>query len=1212
MVTNNNLLTIDPVYSKELRSLSWVLILLVIAVITLMLVPSIPQAKGIASYLPLHTLLESVSAVIAVLIFAVGWTAYRNEHVFNILILSSMFLGVAILDFSHTLSYAGMPDYVTPSSSAKAINFWLAARFMAALALFIITISSWNRRASSSMRSKLFAVVLAAVLLVHWLVLFHMELLPATFIPGMGLTTFKISAENFIIFINVITALLLLLKMRSQHSLDIVSLFAAVCVMALSEFLFTLYADVTDLYNLMGHIFKLISYYYLYRAIFKATIEHPYHQLTASQNQLQATFNAIPDMVLEVGLSGHIYSYHPATPDLNQKTHDFYVGHNINEVCSKVAATECMTVINQANTGSYLHRSKLKLPLGNGSNWYELSVSKKQAEKGKEPSFIVIFRDISGFVKAEQDLRISEQKLLLILDNVDAYIYLKDMNGHYQFANKPVRELWNASMEEIVGYGDEKFFDDQTVQKLRDIDSRVLKHGETIHEEEVNQVKDTDDKHYYLTTKLPLRRDDGTIYALCGISFDITKTKHDEIKLRNSEALLREAQYIANLGSYVLDIKTGQWSSSEVLNLIFGVDENHRRTIDSWEQLIYPDDRRMMDHYFKEEVIAQGHEFDKEYRIIRQADLSVRWVHGLGRLETDPEGNPVKMHGTIQDITNRKKTESLLYKLSTAVEQSPNSIVITDIKGTIEYVNTWFTNITGYSRMEALGKNPRILKSGKTLGVIYSDMWGHLTSGKTWHGELINHRKDGSEYIESATITPIRDSNGVITNYLAIKEDITEKKKAEEQIEKLAHFDHLTELPNRTFLNSQFEYILGLSQRNQESFALMFLDLDRFKNINDTLGHKVGDQVLILMAQRLKKRLREQDVISRLGGDEFVFILPGTDFKGATRVAQILVDIISEPYQIDQHELTTTPSIGIAIYPDDGIDLDTLMKNADTAMYRVKDEGRNAFCFYTAEMQKESARSMLISNALRHALSNDELDLHYQPQTSLKTGKIIGIEALLRWQHPEMGFISPAEFVSIAEDNGQIIQIGEWVIRKAAHQLRLWLDQGLPELVMAINISAVQFKQANITQVLKSILDQENLPYHLIELELTEAVAMSDPDTAIAIMDQLNSIGVRLSIDDFGTGYSSLNYLKKFKINRLKIDQSFIRDITVDNDDRAIVNAIINMSKSLGIDTIAEGVETKEQLEMLKEQGCDEVQGYYLSRPLTTDKIEEYIKANHR
>lgn len=685
-----------------------------------------------------------------------------------------------------------------------------------------------------------------------------------------------------------------------------------------------------------------------------------------------------------------------------------------------------------------------------------------------------------------------------------------------------------------------------------------------------------------------------------------------EASLREHDEMLKESQFIAGLGSYVLDFRTGLWESSEMLDYLLGIDERYVRSVEGWERLIHPDDRAMMDDYFKKEVVGQHKEFSKEYRIIRVDDKTERWVQGLGRLECSGQGELLKMTGTIQDITTRKLAEAAMTKLSFAVEQSPNSIVITDLEANIEYVNRAYTKITGYRPEEVMGRNPRILQSGKTPKAVYDDMWAHLTRGEGWAGELFNRRKDGSEYVEFAKISPVRQENGQITHYLAIKEDLTEKRSAAERIDRLSHFDQLTGLPNLGQLKERFKYAISLAQRSGESLAVIFLDLDHFKDINDTLGHSVGDQVLMEIGKRIKESLREEDAVSRQGGDEFILLLPGTDAEGAALVASKLMEVVAHPIQVVQHDLITTASIGIAIYPHDGENLEILSKNADTAMYRVKQELRNGFRFFTQEMQAHSSRILQLSNALRHALARNELSLYYQPQLSIEDGHLVGAEALLRWHHPELGMISPAEFIPIAETSGQIIQIGEWVLRTATKQLREWLDNGMPAMVIAVNLSAVQFKQPNIAELITNIIDEVKLPHECVEVELTEAVAMDDPQSVIDVMDSLHATGIRMSIDDFGTGYSSLSYLKKFKVYKLKIDQSFVRNLSEDPEDRAIVSAIINLATGLGLHTIAEGVETASQLAFLRMQGCDEVQGYYFSKPLPADQFEKFVNGFHK
>ena len=544
-----------------------------------------------------------------------------------------------------------------------------------------------------------------------------------------------------------------------------------------------------------------------------------------------------------------------------------------------------------------------------------------------------------------------------------------------------------------------------------------------------------------------------------------------------------------------------------------------------------------------------------------------------------------------------------------AFQTSPDAVNITRmVDGLYVDVNEGFERITGWQHDEVVGKSSTELHLWDDPQVRQRLVDDLKRDGRCSNLEANFVKKNGDVFpgLVSAEKVRFKDVDCV----LSITRDITELKLAQAQIQQLANFDQLTGLPNRSQLHDRFKYAITLAQRHGGQLAVMFLDLDHFKNINDTLGHSIGDQMLVEVSRRLKAVLREEDSLSRLGGDEFVLLLPDTDDAGASRVAAKLIEAMAQPCQIEQNELTSTVSIGIALYPNDGQDFETLSKNADAAMYRVKQASRNDFRFFTQEMQAHSARTLQLVNALRHALFRHELELHFQPQIALQDGHMVGAEALLRWHHPELGMISPVEFIPIAEDSGQILEIGEWVLRTAVTQLKQWLDAGMRPMVMAVNLSAVQFRHPNLIDLVTRILDEAALPPEYLELELTEATAMEDPLGAIAVMNQLDERGVRMSIDDFGTGYSSLSYLKKFKVYKLKIDQSFVRDISEDPDDKAIVTAIINLASSLGMHTIAEGVETASQLAFLRLQGCDEVQGYYFSKPLPKAQFEAFARAS--
>lgn len=593
-------------------------------------------------------------------------------------------------------------------------------------------------------------------------------------------------------------------------------------------------------------------------------------------------------------------------------------------------------------------------------------------------------------------------------------------------------------------------------------------------------------------------------------------------------------------------------------------------------------------------------------------DLGHLWVYAEpGRTLHPHEVSALERGAYLAGLAlERAENEATLRKLWLAVEQSPNSIVITDLQARIEYANQAFCQVTGYSFDEVRGINPRVLQSGKTSPDVYRDMWAHLSQGKPWNGEFTNRRKDGSEYIEAVRVSPVHQADGSVTHYLAIKEDITHRKESEQQIHRLAYFDTLTGLPNRLLLADRFKQAVSMAERQHEPLAVVFIDLDHFKHVNDTLGHRVGDALLVEVSRRLHSVLRAGDTLSRQGGDEFVLLLPGCGNVQAAQVAEKLLEVCAHSLLLEGHDVAVTLSMGIAVYPSDGADFDALSKAADVAMYRAKDEGRNTYRFFKADMQTHSARTLLLESHLRHALERGELTLHYQPQMSLADGRLVGVEALVRWQHPTLGLVSPAEFIPMAESNGQILPIGEWVLRTAAAQLKTWMDQGLPAMTMAVNLSAVQFRHAGLAHMVAQVLQDTRIPPGQLELELTESVAMDDPLGAVVAMDEISALGVAMSIDDFGTGYSSLSYLKRFKVGKLKIDRSFVRDITTDPDDKAIASAIIGLASSLGLRTIAEGVETPGQLAWLRLQGCDEAQGYFFSQPLEPEAFAAWLARN--
>ena len=625
----------------------------------------------------------------------------------------------------------------------------------------------------------------------------------------------------------------------------------------------------------------------------------------------------------------------------------------------------------------------------------------------------------------------------------------------------------------------------------------------------------------------------------------------------------------------------------------------------AWIEAIHERDRERVKDIFSH--CLQGNNLDMEYRVVRP-DGSARDIHARAFPVLSPEGKPSRIVGLAQDVTERVEAERRLCLWSRVLEQSGEGIFICDPHERILLVNTAFEKLTGFSADEALGKTPRILQSGRQDRAFYADLWRSVAETGAWCGEMWNRRKSGELYVEWLSIGAVRDPKGAVTHYVGIFSDITIRKQAEDRLVHLAHYDALTDLPNRILLLDRLNELIKSAQRNKSKVAVVFIDLDRFKEVNDSLGHEAGDLLLQTLAKRLSGAVRDQDTVARMGGDEFVVLIQGLhEVKDVPMLAQKLLSCLVESVTLNGYELTVTASMGISLYPDDATNGSELIQNADAAMYQAKDAGRNTYRFYTSDLNLRALEMLSMENSLRRAIERKEFVLHYQPQVDIKSGSVVGAEALIRWNHPDLGLVMPGKFIPIAEERGLIVPIGGWVIEEAARQAAIWHKSGI-SMPIAVNVSAVQFRQKDFVEELANSVRKHAISPDRLELELTESIIMRDAETTIKVLQKLHDIGFQLSIDDFGTGYSSLSYLGRFPIDKIKIDQSFIRAARQDEAAAGIVTAIIALARSLKLKVIAEGVETGEQLEMLRARGCDEAQGFLFSRGLGPEEFQKLAR----
>lgn len=948
----------DTLAPAEFGAQMWqvaVVMFMMAATVVVLLNTSTYSVLGSEAYLPLHVGMEVFAVIVSVGVFSIGWHSFDRQTPLPLVVVSSAFLAVGLLDFAHLLSFPGMPAFLTPNDASKAIGFWLAARLAGAVALLLAAVLPWQAPQHGTARMASLAAAGCLTIVTCWVVLWRPELLPETFAEGLGPTTAKIVFEYALITIYLLAAALLLQRALDTRMEKLVHLFTAACVMALSEVCFTLYIDVTDTFNVLGHVYKVVAYLFLHRAIFVEGVREPILKLRAS----------------------------------------------------------------------------------------------------------------------EQLIKRSENKFRKLMESAPDAILLID--GNHRIA------MMNARAEQLFGY----------------------------------------------------QRD-----MLVGMP---------------SLAVIPEGDFLA-------------WTN------------DGKPAAASFET-----DCRSHDGRFFPAEISIGHIEDEE--------------------------QPLAI-AVVRDMTDRQKATEEKSRLAAVLDAMPDFVIFTDAARHPLYLNRAARNIAGLAE----GDPGDALQSAR-----YMPPWAQqilrekaipaaLRDGY-WQGETAICRPDGLEIPVSQVLLCHKDEAGTPAYWSMICRDVSERKHFESLLLDQVTHDGLTGLANRALLNERLRTAVAQAQEENGMLAVLFVGLDHFKRINDTFGHAAGNDVLRETARRLKRALGSSGMLARQGSDEFIVLQQtiGAEME-ATILARRLMESIHEPFRIAGQEIFLSASIGISLFPADERNAERLLRNAAIALSCAKTKGRNCYCLHTPEMDHAIHERLALEGHLRHAVERNELVLHYQPRICIATGRQVGMEALVRWQHPDLGMISPMRFIPVAEETGLIEPIGLWVLRTACAQMKAWQEDGLAPMRVSVNISARQFQQAGLANSVRSILEDTGLDPSFLELEITETTIMKDTESAIRSLRALKQLGIGLSVDDFGTGYSSLSYLKLFPIDVLKVDRSFVKDVIENPDDAAITRAIVALAHSLELLVVAEGVETLEQAQFLKACGCDEIQGFYFSKPLPGEAMAAFLR----
>ena len=942
--------------------------------------------------------------------------------------------------------------------------------------------------------------------------------------------------------------------------------------------------------------------------------KHMEDELRRSEEKYRTILENIEDGYSELDLRGNFIFFNEALYRIQGYPKEELIKKNYRDLMDEENAKKIFAIYNKVfTTGESEKEVPYEIITKSGDRRHlETSITPMKDASGRIFAFRGIVRDRTERRQAEETLRQSEEKYRNILESIQEGYFELDLAGNYTFVNGANGRFLGYTKEELVGMNFRQHTNEETAKKLYQPYRELYLTGKPIKALEVKAIRKDGTKVIYETSISLIRDSEGKPIGFRGVSRDITERKQAEETISHSEERYRTIIEQMEDGYFEIDFN-GKFTfvnDAECNNLGYKREEligmNHRLYADkkNSKALII-----LFIEVYKTGIPIKAYalELTKKDGTKSYNEISVSLIR-------NSKGEPIGFRGIARNVTERKLMEESLRqseeRYRTIIEELKEWYFETDIAGNITYFNDIFANVLGFSRKELTGLNFRsFIKKEDSDSVyrLFNQVFKTGQSTKNFPYEFIS--TDGTVTSAEFSVFPKQDKEGKVCGFRGVGHDITARKRAEEKIKYMATHDSLTGLPNRLMFSQLLNHAIKSARRYTRQFAVLFIDLDRFKVINDTLGHEAGDQLLQEIAMRLKQTLRAVDVVARLGGDEFVILIEEiSDSSQVATVSHNILTTIIKPITIMGQECHITASIGISVFPKDAEDEQSLMKNADMAMYLAKEKGKNNYQFYSEDIQSKSLERLSIETNLRFALERNELSLHYQAKLDFKTNAITGVKALLRWQNPYLGSVTPTQFIPVAEESGLIIPIGRWVMRTACAQNVAWQQQGLPAVCMAVNLSLRQLTDDNLIDDIRTALNDSGMAPNLLELEITESMVMHNPTRMIAVLAKIKNLGVRLAIDDFGTGYSSLAQIKHFPIDTLKVDRSFIHNIPQDAEDKAITEAIIAMGKTLSLTVVAEGVETVEQMNFLSDHSCDEMQGFYFSKPIAPEQFADLLR----